>query len=251
MSESHTPPCPDSTLSPDLLIQAVQEVSTAASLTDIIGIVNHAARTGTGADGVSFVLRDGDMCHYVDEDAIAPLWKGRRFPINECVSGWAMLHRQAVAIPDITLDLRVPQDAYRPTFVRSLVMVPIRSQAPLGAIGAYWSEHRHFQPATVIWLQALADAASAGIEAVRATGEAAELRRLGSNPPQGEPPREYVRMCAWTKRLFLDGQWMPIETYLRARFGVQVTHGMSEDALSRLQREMAAVMIRNQTEQKD
>lgn len=243
MPESPSPTLQDALLSPALLIQAVQEVSTAASFEEIIRIVNHTARTGTGADGVSFVMREGDMCHYVAEDAITPLWKGRRFPMNECVSGWAMLHRQAVAIPDITLDQRVPQDAYRTTFVHSLVMVPIRSQAPLGAIGAYWAESRQFTPATVVWLQALADAASAGIEAVRATTEAAELRR-GSNPPQGETPREFVRMCAWTKRLFHDGQWLSIEAYLRSRFGVQITHGMSDDALSRLQREMKAVMNR-------
>lgn len=243
MSELQSSPPFDSALSPALLIQAVQEVSTAQTLEDIVRIVNRTARTGTGADGVSFVLREGEQCHYLDEDSITPLWKGRRFPLTECVSGWSMLHRQAVMIPDITQDLRVPQDAYQPTFVRSLVMVPIRSLAPLGALGAYWAQPRMAQPGVVPWLQALADAASAGIEAVRAAGEIAELRR-GSNPPQGDVPRELVRMCAWTKRFFHNGQWVSIETYLRARHGVQVTHGMSEDALGRLKQEIAAVAAR-------
>ena len=251
MSELQSSPPFDAPLSTALLVQAVQDVSSAATLADIIGIVTRAARAGTGADGVSFVLREGDQCHYVDEDSIAPLWKGRRFPLNECISGWTMLHRRAVAIPDITIDLRIPQDAYRSTFVRSLVMVPIRSQNPLGAVGAYWSEIREAPPAMVHWLQALADATSAGIEAVRAQGEVAELRRVGSNPPQGEPPRELVRMCAWTKRLFHDGQWMPIESYLRSRFGVQVTHGMSDDALSRLKQEVTNLMAREQNPPKD
>lgn len=228
-------------LSPTLLIKAVQEVSTAESLDAIVAIVSRTARAGTGADGVSFVLREGDQCAYVDEDSIAPLWKGRRFPLNECVSGWAMLHRQTVTIPDITLDLRVPQDAYRPTFVRSLVMVPIRSQAPLGAIGAYWATPHQASPEVVHWLQALADATSAGLESVRAAGEIAGLRREGSHPPHADLPRETVRMCAWTKRLFHNGQWMSIEAFLRSRYGVEITHGMSDDVLSRLKQEISAV----------
>lgn len=229
-------------LSPTLLIQAVQDVSAAETLEAIIAIVNRAARTGTGADGVSFVLREGNQCYYVDEDSIAPLWKGKRFPLNTCVSGWAMLHRQAVAIPDITLDLRIPQDAYRPTFVRSLVVVPIRSQDPLGAIGAYWASNHQVSVEAVHWLQSLADATSAGIEAVRAADEVAKLRRSASSPPFSDGPPEMVRMCAWTKRLFHDGHWMSIEAYLRSRYGVTVTHGMSEDALSRFKQEIDSVM---------
>jgi hypothetical protein len=233
-------------LSPTLLIQAVQEVSAAPTLEAIIAIVKRTARTGTGADGVSFVLRDGHQCHYVDEDSIAPLWKGLRFPMSACISGWTMLHRQAVAIPDITTDLRIPQDAYQPTFVRSLVMVPIRSSAPVGAIGAYWSENRFFAPEIIHWLQALADATSAGIEAVRANAEIEALHAAGrqSHPPVPPKP-EAVRMCSWTKRLFHHGRWMSIEAFLDHRYGLQVTHGMSEDALARLKQEMSAVAERD------
>ena len=50
------------------------------------------------------MLRDGDECSYVDEEAIAPLWKGRRFPLTSCISGWVMEHRQAAAISDIGLN---------------------------------------------------------------------------------------------------------------------------------------------------
>ena len=246
MSDLQSSPPFDTEFSPALLIQAVQEVSTAASLTDIIRIVNHTARTATGADGVSFVMREDDQCHYVDEDSIAPLWKGRRFPMNECISGWSMLHRQAVAISDTSIDLRIPQDAYRETFVRSLVMVPIRSQSPLGAIGAYWSVCRQFPSGLVHWLQALADAASAGIEAVRAMSEVAELRRSASKSPLGEPARELVRMCAWTKRFYHNGQWMSVEAFLRSRYGLQITHGVSEEALSRLKDEVSALLARDQ-----
>ena len=64
-------------------------------------IVRSAARAVTEADGATFVLRDGELCFYADEDAIAPLWKGQRFPMSECISGWAMLAKQSVCVPDI------------------------------------------------------------------------------------------------------------------------------------------------------
>ena len=100
------------------------------------------ARELLKADGITFVIREDDLCHYFDEEAISPLWKGLRFPMKSCISGWVMEHHTPVIIPDIRLDERIPQDAYRPTFVRSLAMVPIRNHVVVGAIGAYWAtEH--------------------------------------------------------------------------------------------------------------
>ncbi len=51
-----------------------------------------------------------------------------------------MLNRQIAVIPDIYLDPRIPHEAYRPTFVKSLVMVPVREADPIAAIGAYWAQ---------------------------------------------------------------------------------------------------------------
>jgi two-component system CheB/CheR fusion protein len=116
----------------------LDELAAADSITQVGEIVRSAARRVARADGATFVLRDGDLCFYADEDSIAPLWKGQRFPMTECISGWAMLHKQSVAVPDIELDPRIPLVAYRPTFVRSLIMVPIDRNEPVGAIGAYW-----------------------------------------------------------------------------------------------------------------
>jgi len=61
------------------LVRAIQELSLARSLPEIQQIVRVAARRLTGADGATFVLRDGERCYYADEDAISPLWKGQRF----------------------------------------------------------------------------------------------------------------------------------------------------------------------------
>jgi hypothetical protein len=60
------------------LVQAVQELSLTRRLDDITAVVRRAARELTGADGATFVLRDGQQCYYADEEAISPLWKGSR-----------------------------------------------------------------------------------------------------------------------------------------------------------------------------
>jgi GAF domain-containing protein len=115
----------------------------AQTLADVGAVVRVEARRRTGAQGATFVLREDDRCFYADEDAIAPLWKGQRFPITACVSGWAMLHGETAVVPDIQVDERIPLEAYLPTFVRSLIMVPVGSPVPAAAIGAYWSRpHR-------------------------------------------------------------------------------------------------------------
>jgi signal transduction histidine kinase len=149
------------------LVQAIQDLSLARSVDAIREIVRHAAREMTGADGATFVLRDGSYCHYVDEDAISPLWKGLRFPLETCISGWAMLNRTSAVIEDIYADPRIPADAYRPTFVKSLAMVPIRTADPIGAIGNYWASHRTPTDGEVALLQALADGTSVAMENVR------------------------------------------------------------------------------------
>ena len=114
----------------------------AESVLDVADAVRHAARSCSGADGATFVVREGATCFYVDEDAIAPLWKGQRFPIETCISGWAMLHDTTAVVPDVELDPRIPIAAYRPTFVRSLAMVPVGGPEPVAAIGVYWAS-RH------------------------------------------------------------------------------------------------------------
>jgi signal transduction histidine kinase len=161
------------------LVGVVQTLSVATEVETVQAVVLHAVRRLTGADGVTFVVRDGDRCFYVDEDAIAPLWKGQRFPSSACISGWVMEHGQPAVVPDITTDARIPLDVYQPTFVRSLAMVPIRAVDPLGAIGLYWSEPHTATRADVEAVQAIADATAVTMERLRSdralVGRVAEL----------------------------------------------------------------------------
>jgi GAF domain-containing protein len=238
---------PDAERAAEQLVEAVQRLSAARCLEEVITVVKSAARRMTGADGATFVLRDGDLCYYVDEDAIGPLWKGRRFPMDICISGWAMRNRQPVIIPDIFVDVRIPHEAYRVTFVKSLAMVPIRSLKPIGAIGIYWRETHSPTPESVRWLQSLADSTALAIEHLQTRSEIDETRYLADllareNTSLREElrvssPTGLVKMCFITKRIEVNGRWLSIEAYLKQRFGLDVTHGVSPEALSRLEAE--------------
>jgi signal transduction histidine kinase len=148
------------------LVSVVQRLSLARDLPAIMDIVRHAARNLVGADGATFIVRDGDNAFYAEEDAIGPLWKGRRFPLNTCVSGWSMLNRQPAVIKDIYQDARIAHEGYQSTFVKSLVMMPIRTLAPIGAIGIYWARTHRASNEEVELLQALADSTSVAIESI-------------------------------------------------------------------------------------
>jgi len=139
--------------------QVKARLSAAERLEDVQQVVKVAARQIAGAHGATFVLLDNDRCYYADEDSMSPLWKGQRFPVADCISGWAMIHRTAVAIGDIRRDERIPQEAYRPTFVRSLVMTPMLGPDPVGAIGVYWARPGQPDPAVIDALKILADLA--------------------------------------------------------------------------------------------
>ena len=50
----------------------------------------------------------------------------------------------------------------------------------------------------------------------------AEIRRLR---------RGLLKVCAWTKRIEVDGRWISIEEFLSQYLQLQLTHGMSEEAV--------------------
>ncbi|MEO5774361.1 MAG: HWE histidine kinase domain-containing protein [Sphingomicrobium sp.] len=154
----------------ELLMQSIETLAGAGGMDDVIATLRSTARRLIGADGIAVILREGEQCWYVEEDAMGPLWKGHKFPLASCISGWAMLHKQSVVIEDIRKDDRIPQKLYLNTFVRSLLMVPVRSDDPIGAIGAYWSEAYRATPEQVETLERLARATATAMENVRLVG---------------------------------------------------------------------------------
>jgi signal transduction histidine kinase len=148
------------------LLSVLVELSFARELGQLMETARRSVRRLTGADGVAFVLRQGDECLYADEESIAPLWKGRRFPLTQCISGWVMLNGETAVVPDIYADARVPTEAYRPTFVRSLLMVPVRTDEPVAAIGVYWAARHEATGEEQDLVQAVANGAALALENV-------------------------------------------------------------------------------------
>ncbi len=145
------------------LAEVVEKIAAVRDLATLTAIVCRATRELTGADGATVGLRDGDQCHFVDEEAVGPLWKGRRFPLDSGISGWTILHAEAAVVEDVYTDPRIPYAAYRPTFVKSLSTVAIGRENPLGAIGCYWAAPHQASPEELELQQALADAMSVGL----------------------------------------------------------------------------------------
>lgn len=135
-----------------LIAQARTSLALATNRPAVIEAVREHARGICGSDGVTFILREGEMCHYVEEDAIGPLWKGQRFPLSACISGWTMLHGETAVIEDVFTDPRIPYDAYLPTFVKSLIMTPV-GQRHVAAMGAYWKTRRQFSELEVMTIK--------------------------------------------------------------------------------------------------
>ena len=54
---------------------------------------------------------------------------------------------------------------------------------------------------------------------IKATEEISRLRR------------GLLKVCAWTKRIEIDGRWISIEEFLSKHLHLQLTHGMSDDAV--------------------
>jgi len=206
------------------LVSAVERLSAADSIDDVIRVVRETARAISGADGVTFVLRDGNLCHYVEEDAVGPLWKGRRFPMSSCISGWCMLNKTAAIVPDIYADPRIPHDAYRPTFVKSLVMVPVRAENPLAAIGSYWSACREFNDGEIALLQGLARSTAAAIAAVQAK------ETLRENEERLRMALAAGSLGAWELN-FASGAFKP-SAVCRAHFGRGPDDAFSYDDLA-------------------
>jgi PAS domain-containing protein len=180
------------------LLDVTRRLASPASLDQLIAEVRRAARALSGADGVTFVLRELDTVFYADEEAIAPLWKGRRFPIDSCISGWAITHAKSVVLEDIYADPRIPADAYRPTFVQSLLMVPVGSGRPLAAIGAYWATRHHATPREQLLIESLANTCSVALIHQAAQADLARAEGLGET--QFRALFDAMPQLGWTAR---------------------------------------------------
>jgi hypothetical protein len=94
------------------VLDAGERLAAATSVDEVVAVLRDTARAAVGAQGISVVLEQEGRCFYAAEDAVSPLWQGQKFAAEQCISGWAMRHRETVTVSDVRLDPRIPQDAY-------------------------------------------------------------------------------------------------------------------------------------------
>jgi hypothetical protein len=44
-----------------------------------------------------------------------------------------------------------------------------------------------------------------------------------------------MRVCAWCRRIYFKGEWMPLEEFMRQGFDTPTTHGICKECLARQQ----------------
>jgi diguanylate cyclase (GGDEF)-like protein len=146
------------------LTSIVRKLSLSQNIEEISEIVLKEARDIAKSNGATFVLKEKDVCHYLDENSDFPLWKGQQFPIDKCICGVAMNQGFPLSIKDVALDSRIPMESYRTTLVKSLLITPILPSNSIGAIGNYWSEEHQPNEDTIHLLQTLSDLTAIAIE---------------------------------------------------------------------------------------
>jgi hypothetical protein len=70
-----------------------------------------------------------------------------------------------------------------------------------------------------------------GVTAIALIAVVAILLRL-------EHLRQIVTVCAWTGQVKFEGEWIRLEDYLKQRFGVSVSHGLSKEAAAKMMQEI-------------
>ena len=146
------------------IINIINQISKADNTELLQLIVAAAARKLVNARGTTFVIRDNGFCHYVEEDTDTQLWKGKKFPLVKCITGWVMLHKKPAIIEDISRDKRIPIELYENTFVKSLAVFPANEKEPKFAIGCYWEKQYSPNEEEIRFMKTLAEAANIGYE---------------------------------------------------------------------------------------
>jgi signal transduction histidine kinase len=149
------------------LVQVIVDLPRARDLDAISGMVCRAARQLSGADAALFVLREAVVCHCVGEDSISPQWKGLHLPVDGCLSGWCMLHREIAVAEDIHTDPRVMRSELRGTGMQSEVAIPMEGEEPAGALALFWRSRHRPNADELKLLQALTQAAAVAVQNLR------------------------------------------------------------------------------------
>jgi signal transduction histidine kinase len=152
-----------------LLLQATHALLRARDFESVMATLLPIGRKITGAQGITFIVQEHDLCFCADEDAIQPLWKGSRFQSDHCIEGLAILNKQPICIEDIYTDERIVSGMYQASFIKSATAIPVNNSNLTGAIGIYWADAHASSGEELAILQALAAIAGAALENIGIT----------------------------------------------------------------------------------
>ncbi|WP_101698244.1 HD domain-containing phosphohydrolase [Clostridium minihomine] len=177
-SNDHTVSAPiPVTESIDYLIKIVQQLSATHDLPGVMKLVCHSACTLTGCRRAAFLLLGGESCHCATDQSVPVLCRRMCSSIDTLVGELVLKERQPILISNMENDSRIPSKLSKNTFLKSLAMLPIRPQDPIGIIGCYWTEPHSPTREQMRVLQALADTAAISIDNIRYRQDIAKKAR--------------------------------------------------------------------------
>lgn len=153
-----------------VVFDTLDRLSCARTPGGIVRAVKESAGELADADGVSILLRDGADIYSLDETSTEPICDGVRVPLTSCLSGWVVLRGSQALVADVDDDGRVAAIDLGGADARSVVVVPIRSADPIGALSVCWTEFHIPEDDVVLALQTLANAVAIAVENARLCG---------------------------------------------------------------------------------
>jgi GAF domain-containing protein len=123
----------------------------------------------------------------------------------------------------------------------SAMFVPVRQRtAVCGVLSIQSYTPNAYTEDDLQGLQWLADHCGGALERIRIQEElaqrSAELESALARIAKLQ--NAVLRVCAWTKRINVDGEWVTVEQYLQETLGLQITHGMSGEAFEQMRQKL-------------
>jgi len=148
----------------EILVDSIKEFSTAHELSEVYHTAVSAARRLTDAESSAMIIKEGDTCQCVDEDASEPLLKGQKVSQGDCIADYVLSSGKPMIVEDMEKDLQITKEPFKNIQVKSLAIFPIHSQVTLGAMALLWRESYSFKTDETRLIETLLDAASQAIE---------------------------------------------------------------------------------------
>jgi len=123
----------------------------------------------------------------------------------------------------------------------SAMFVPVRQRSVVcGVLSIQSYTPNAYTQEDLQALQWLADHCAGALERIRAqealAARSQELEKALARVAKLQ--NAVLTVCAWTKRVRVDGEWVPVEQYLHDNLGINVSHGMSGEAVEEMRRQI-------------